>query len=179
MIEIARVFDLTFRSVFDFEHFMNLIERFVISQSKNLDKCFIMQRAFFFGVHQSYISNANTYLQLIRKSHFKRRRLVADEIQTSIFRFISHSYVISTSIFYFLSLSRRAANCFFFQFFHIFFILTMFNPAFNGDMHSHKKIFHSWKIFLSSIDFCDVVFRTFLFLLSIFSNKHCRCIYQI
>ena len=179
MIEIARISDLIFRSMFDFEHFMNLIERFIISQSKNLDKCFIMQRVFLFGVHQFYISNVNTYLQLIKKFHFKRRRLVADKIQTNIFKFVSHSYVISTSIFYFFSSNRQATNCFFFQLFRIFFILIMFNSAFNEDMHSHKKVFHSWKIFLSLIDFCGVVLRTFFFFLSIFFNKHCRCIYQI
>ena len=143
MIEIARISDLTFRLMFDFEHFMNLIERFVIFQSKNLDKCFIMQRVFFFDVHQFHISNVNTYLQLIRKFYFKQRQLVADEIRTSIFKFVSHSYVISMLIFYFFSLNRRAANCFFFQFFRIFFILIMFNPAFNEDMHPHKKVFHS------------------------------------
>ena len=179
MIEIARVFDLTFRLMFDFEHFMNLIERFVIFQSENFNKCFIMQRVFFFDVHQFYISNVNTYLQLIRKFYFKRCRLVVDEIWASIFKFVSHSYVISTSIFYFSSSSRRAANCFFFQFFCIFFILIMFNSAFNGGMHSHKKVFHSWRILLSSIDFCGVVLRTFFFLFSIFFNKHCRCIYQV
>ena len=143
MIEIARVFDLTFRSMFNLEHFMNLIERFVIFQSKNFNKCFIMQRVFLFDVHQSHISNVNIYLQLIKKFHFKRRRLVVDEIQTNIFKFVSHSYMISTSIFYFFSSNRRAANCFFFQFFRIFFILIMFNSAFNKDMHSHKKVFHS------------------------------------
>ena len=143
MIEIARVFDLTFQLMFDFEHFMNLIERFVIFQSKNFNKCFIMQRVFLFDIHQLYISNVNTYLQLIKKFHFKRRRLVIDEIRTNTFKFVSHSYVISTSISYFFSLNRQAANCFFFQFFHIFFILTMFNSAFNEDMHSHKKVFHS------------------------------------
>ena len=71
--------------------------------------------------------------------------------------------MILTSIFYLFSSNRRAANCFFFQFFHIFFILIMFNSAFNESMHSHKKIFHSWKILFSSIDFCDVVLHTFFF----------------
>ena len=51
MIEIARVFNLTFRLMLNFEHFMNLIEKFVIFQSKNFNKCFIMQRAFFFDVY--------------------------------------------------------------------------------------------------------------------------------
>ena len=114
MIEIARVFDLIFQSMFNFEHFMNLIEKFVIFQLKNLDKCFIMQHIFFFDVHQFHILNANAYLQLIKKFYFKRRRFVVDEIRTNIFKFVSHSYVISTLIFYFFSSSRRTANCFFF-----------------------------------------------------------------
>ena len=143
MIEIARIFNLTFRSMFDFKHFMNLIGKFIIFQSENLDKCFIMQRVFLFDVHQFHILNVNTYLQLIKKFHFKRRRLVVNEIRMNIFKFVSHSYVILTSIFYFFSSSWRAANYFFFQLFRIFFILIMFNSAFNEDMHSHKRIFHS------------------------------------
>ena len=127
-----------------------------------------MQHVFFFDVHQFHISNANTYLQLIKKLHFKRRRLIIDEIRTNIFKFVSHLYVILTLIFYFFLLNRRATNCFFFQFFCIFFILIMFNSTFNENIHSHKKVFHSWKIFLSSIDFYDVVLRTFLFFLSTF-----------
>ena len=129
--------------MFDFEHFMNLIEKLVIFQSKNLDKYFVMQHTFLFNVHQFHISNVNTYLQLIKKFYFKRRRFVVDEIRTNIFKFVSHSYVISMSIFYLFSSNRRTTNCFFFQLFHILFILIMFNSAFNEDMHSHKKIFHS------------------------------------
>ena len=71
MIKIAQVSDLTFQSMFDFEHFMNLIEKFVIFQSKNFNKCFIIQRVFFFDVHQFHILNVNTYLQLIKKFYFK------------------------------------------------------------------------------------------------------------
>ena len=142
MIKIARVSDLTFQLMFDFEHFMNLIERFVIFQSKNLDKYFIIQRAFLFNVHQFHILNVNTYLQLIQKFYFKRRWLVVDEIRANTFKFVSHLYIISTLIFYFFSSNRRATNCFFFQLFYIFFILIIFNSAFNESMHSHKKIFH-------------------------------------
>ena len=117
IIKIARMFDLIFRSMFDFEHFMNLIEKFIIFQLKNFNKTFIMQRVFFFNVHQFHILNVNTYLQLIKKFHFKQRRFVINEIWTSIFKFVSHSYVILTLIFYFFSLNRRVANCFSFNFF--------------------------------------------------------------
>ena len=142
MIEIAWISYLTFQLMFDFKHFMNLIEKFIIFQLKNFNKCFIMQRAFLFNVHQFYILNVNTYLQLIKKFHFKRRRFVINKIRTNISKFVSHSYMISTLIFYFFSLSWRAANYFFFQFSHIFFILIMFNSTFNENMHLHKKIFH-------------------------------------
>ena len=143
MIEIAQVFDLTFQSMFNFEHFMNLIERFIIFQLKNLDKCFIMQHVFFFDIYQFYILNVNICLQLIRKFYFKRRRFIINEIQMNIFKFILHSYVISMLTFYFFLSSRRATNYFFFYFFRIFFILIMFNSAFNESMHSYKKVFHS------------------------------------
>ena len=180
MIKIARIFNLTFRSAFDFEHFMNLIKRFVIFQSKNFNQCFIMQNNFFIDVHQLNILNVNTYLQLIKKFHFKRRRFIINEIRVkSTFKFVSHSYVISTLIFYFFLSSWRAANRFLFQLICISFVLIMFSSAFNEDMHSHKKVFYSRKIFLSSINICDVVFRTFLALLSTFFNKHRRCIYRI
>ena len=178
VIEIAQISDLIFRSAFNFEYFMNLIEKFIIFQSKNFNQCFIMQRDFFIDVHQFNISNANTYLQLIKKFHFKRRRFVINEIRIkNTFRFVSHSYVILTLIFYFFLSSSRAANCFLFQLVRIFFILIMFSSVFNEDMHLHKKVFHSRKIFLLLINICDVVFRTFLVLLSILFNKHCRCIY--
>ena len=61
MIEIARVFDLTFRSIFDFKHFMNLIEKFVIFQSKNLNKCFIMQ-CIFFSMFINFTSRMLTHI---------------------------------------------------------------------------------------------------------------------
>ena len=124
--------------------------------------------------------NVNTYLQLIRKLYFKRRRLIINEIRAkSTFRFVLHTYMISTLIFYLFLLSWRTANCFLFQLVRIFFVLIMFSSAFNEDMHSHKKVFHLRKILFSSINICDVVFRTFFVLFSILFNKHRRSIYQI
>ena len=72
VIKIAQVSDLIFRSTFNFEHFMNLIEKFIIFQLKNFNQCFIMQRDFFINVYQFNISNVNTYLQLIKKFYFKQ-----------------------------------------------------------------------------------------------------------